>query len=133
MIVNIKWNKQVFPLEFDPEDGVEMFKSQVYSLTGVPVERQKLMAKGAWIGTLKDDADMTKLKLKEGHNVMLMGTAEVVVAPVEKVSFVEDMSKSELAESGVTTPAGLRNLGNTCYMNSTVIFTMITSSYGLVT
>jgi ubiquitin carboxyl-terminal hydrolase 14 len=85
MLVNIKWNKKVFPLEFDPEDGVEMFKSQVYSLTGVPTERQKLMAKGGWIGTLKDDADMTKTKLKEGHNIMLMGTADVVVAPVEKV------------------------------------------------
>lgn len=85
MLVNIKWNKQVFPLEFDPQDGVEMFKSQVYSLTGVPTDRQKLMAKGGWIGTLKDDADMTKTKLKEGHNIMLMGTAEVVAAPAEKV------------------------------------------------
>jgi hypothetical protein len=39
MLVNIKWNKQVFPLDFDPADGVEIFKSQVYSLTGVPMER----------------------------------------------------------------------------------------------
>lgn len=120
MLVNIKWNKQIFPLEFDPEDGVEMFKSQIYSLTAVPMDRQKLMAKGAWIGTLKDDADLTKMKLKEGHNIMLMGTAEVVSAPTEKVSFIEDMSKSELAEQGVTVSAGLHNLGNTCYMNATV-------------
>jgi ubiquitin carboxyl-terminal hydrolase 14 len=51
----------------------------------VCVSRQKLMAKGAWIGTLKDDADMSTMKFKEGQNIMLMGTADVVVAPVEKV------------------------------------------------
>ena len=35
MLVKIKWNKQVFDdVELDPSNGVEVFKSQIYSLTG---------------------------------------------------------------------------------------------------
>ena len=52
--VVVKWNKQTFNCELDPSLGPEIFKSQIYSLTGVPVERQKLMAKGAWSGTLSN-------------------------------------------------------------------------------
>lgn len=44
------------------------------------------MAKGAWPGVLKDDADMTTMKITDGLQIMLMGTADVVVqAPAEKV------------------------------------------------
>ena len=53
------------------------------------MDRQKLMAKGAWTGTLKDDADMSTMKFKEGHAVMLMGTAEVVAAPQVEVMIFE--------------------------------------------
>mmetsp|Transcript_25499 Transcript_25499/g.37630 ORF Transcript_25499/g.37630 Transcript_25499/m.37630 type:complete len:497 (-) Transcript_25499:101-1591(-) len=121
MLVKIKWNKQVFDdVELDPSNGVEVFKSQIYSLTGVPMDRQKLMAKGAWIGVLKDDADMTKLKIKDGQQITLMGTAEVIAAPEVQVQFVEDMTDAEKAEKGTVEPAGLQNLGNTCYMNSTI-------------
>lgn len=84
------------------------------------MERQKLMAKGAWTGTLKDDADLSKMNIKEGQQIMLMGTAEVVVAPPVEVQFVEDMTEEQKAEKGTVNPAGLQNLGNTCYMNSTV-------------
>ena len=45
------------------------------------MERQKLMAKGAWVGTLKDEQSLVSLKIKPGQTVMLMGTADVVVAP----------------------------------------------------
>lgn len=43
------------------------------------------MAKGAWAGTLKDDADFTKMNLKDGQQILLMGTAEVIAAPVVQV------------------------------------------------
>lgn len=116
----LKWNKQSFDVEFDPKETVDQFKQKIYDLTGVPKDRQKLMAKKAWVGMLKDDADAASLKLVEGHEVMLMGSAEVVQKPKEAVVFIEDMSAKEMAEKGAIFPAGLVNLGNTCYLNATI-------------
>ena len=49
-----------------------------------------------------------------------MGTSErLPEAPKEQIVFMEDMSDHELA-SALKLPAGLTNLGNTCYMNATV-------------
>lgn len=55
--IKIKWNKISYDnVVIDLEKGVAALKNKVYELTGVPSDRQKLMAKGAWLGTLKDDA-----------------------------------------------------------------------------
>ena len=51
---------------------------------------------------------------------MLMGTADVVASPQEKIVFLEDMTDTQRAEKGVALSAGLKNMGNTCYMNATV-------------
>eukprot|EP00633_Aureoumbra_lagunensis_P001586 CAMPEP_0197290980 /NCGR_PEP_ID=MMETSP0890-20130614/10413_1 /TAXON_ID=44058 ORGANISM="Aureoumbra lagunensis, Strain CCMP1510" /NCGR_SAMPLE_ID=MMETSP0890 /ASSEMBLY_ACC=CAM_ASM_000533 /LENGTH=443 /DNA_ID=CAMNT_0042763405 /DNA_START=196 /DNA_END=1527 /DNA_ORIENTATION=- len=75
------------------------------------------MARGAWVGILKDTTSLAKLKADQ--QVTLMGTAEVLVEK-EQPKFVEDMAEEEVAKSGAVLPAGLQNLGNTCYMNSTV-------------
>jgi ubiquitin carboxyl-terminal hydrolase 14 len=119
--VKLKWNKVTFDdVEVDVTKSAMAFKQTVYDLTGVPVDRQKLMAKGAWVGTLKDDADLTKAKITPNLQVLLMGSADVVAAPAQPVTFYEDMSGEQKAEKGATLSAGLQNLGNTCYLNSTV-------------
>jgi ubiquitin carboxyl-terminal hydrolase 14 len=54
---------------------------------------------------------------------MMMGTASggpALEKPKEAVRFVEDMTEAEVAQSDGAIPAGLQNLGNTCYMNSAV-------------
>eukprot|EP01114_Cavostelium_apophysatum_P017676 TRINITY_DN530_c0_g1_i1.p1 TRINITY_DN530_c0_g1~~TRINITY_DN530_c0_g1_i1.p1 ORF type:complete len:444 (+),score=161.00 TRINITY_DN530_c0_g1_i1:255-1586(+) len=77
------------------------------------------MVKG---GMLKDDAKWSDLAPKEGQVFMMMGSAEELPQePVQKTVFMEDLSDeqaSSLAEFG--RPAGLTNLGNTCYMNATL-------------
>lgn len=102
----------------DPNEGAQTFKAQIFALTGVPPERQKIIAKGAWVGVLKDDADMSKMTIADGQVMTLMGTADVVVAPKTEILFVEDMTDAQKAEKGAVFPAGMLNLGNTCYMNS---------------
>ena len=73
--VAVKWTKQTYNVDVDPAEPGLVFKHQLFSLTGVPPERQKIMVKG---GMLKDDADMAKLGLKEGQKLMMMGSADKV-------------------------------------------------------
>ena len=75
--VVISWGKLRFETVISAGMTGLGLKQEILKLTGVPIERQKLMAKGAWVATLRDDADLSSLPIKEGHAMMLMGTAEV--------------------------------------------------------
>lgn len=98
-------------------------KYQLYSLTGVEPDRQKVLVKG---GQLKDDTPLSSLNAKPGQTFMMMGTpsggqaAADLGRPKEAVKFMEDMTAAEMARVDGATPAGLQNLGNTCYLNSTL-------------
>ncbi len=114
--VSVKWGKELYnDVEVDPAEVPLVFKSQLFTLTGVPPDRQKVMLKGALV---KDD-DWGKAVPKDGVTFMLMGSAEAVTveAPKDTPKFVEDLPESQQAH--LTTKAygsGLQNLGNTCYM-----------------
>ena len=123
--VNVKWGKQTFKeVELDTSEDATTFMTQLYALSNVPVDKQKIMVKGAKI---KEDTDMTKLKLKDNLTIMMMGTAEGkhLVEPVKQTLFEEDLTPEQRAKifkekTGKALPAGLVNLGNTWYMNSMV-------------
>lgn len=120
--VFVKHQGKKHEVELDPTSTGETFKYQLYSLTGVEPDRQKILIKG---GQLRDETELSKLGAKPGQTFMMMGTpAEsgrvALERPKEKMKFMEDMTEAEAASAEGATPAGLQNLGNTCYMNSTL-------------
>ncbi|EFA81974.1 ubiquitin domain-containing protein [Heterostelium album PN500] len=116
--INIKWGKEKYEVDVDPSQPVSVLKSQIYSLTQVPVDRQKIMGfKG---GILKDETQWKDVDLVEGKNVMMMGSAAELEKPKEPVKFIEDLPEETQNTIMNDMPTGLANLGNTCYLNSTL-------------
>jgi hypothetical protein len=69
------------------------------------------------LNSTQDDTEWSKLALKDGATFMLMGTSDPLpVQPTTKTVFVEDLAP----EKDLGHPGGLVNLGNTCYLNSTI-------------
>lgn len=92
-IVKVKWGKELYPnIVVDTDEEPLVFKAQLFALTGVAPERQKVMCKGV---TLKD---VWNVKLSNAMTILMMGSKDEVPAePVEKTKFIEDMNESELA------------------------------------
>lgn len=115
--VHIKHAGKTHDVRLDPDLPPAVFKDAIYQVTGVAVERMKVMVKG---GVLKDDSSWKKIGPKPGQTFMVIGAAGELPKPPEKpIVFLEDLDDSELAEA-LAKPVGLKNLGNTCYMNATV-------------
>ncbi|PYH45387.1 ubiquitin-specific protease UBP6 [Aspergillus saccharolyticus JOP 1030-1] len=121
--VIIKHQGKRHEVELDPSLNGETLKYQLFSLTGVEPERQKILVKG---GQLKDETPLSSLNAKPGQTFMMMGTpsgnqgAADLGRPKEVMRFLEDMTEAEAAKAEGAFPAGLQNLGNTCYLNSTL-------------
>jgi len=117
--VKVKWGKQMHTVDVNTAEPPLVFKSQLFTLTGVPPDRQKIT--GVKGGMLKDDADWNVLGLKEGQTLMMIGTADVIKAPEKATVFMEDLPEDALQElAHALYPPGIENLGNTCYMNATL-------------
>lgn len=62
ILVKVKWGKESYPdIEVNTDEPPMLFKAQLFALTGVQPERQKVMIKGV---TLKD-TDWDNFKLKD--------------------------------------------------------------------
>lgn len=121
--LNVKWKKEVFKdIEVDTSESPSVFQTQLWTLTGVPPENQTVLLKG---GKLKETTDLSKA-VKENMTIMMMGTtdADRLPPPPTKSTVRDDLNLSaEDMEAEMVSPdqpPGLVNLGNTCYMNSTV-------------
>lgn len=115
--VNVRWTKEKFDVDVNKDEAPLMFKAQLFALTGVEPSRQKVIFKGKLLG---DEAWDNFDDLNNGSQLMMMGSADVLPQkPVEKPVFMEDMDSAQYNRI-LKMPAGLKNLGNTCYMNATL-------------
>ncbi|VDN23219.1 unnamed protein product [Dibothriocephalus latus] len=87
----------------------------MFSLTGVPPERQNVMMPGGILG----DVNYEGIKLRNGATIMLMGSAEEIPPSLLSTSNAP-IEKAEVHERKLRMPIGIVNLGNTCYMNGTL-------------
>ncbi len=117
--ITVKWKKEVFEnVPVDLSAPVAELKVQLFSLTGVAPDKQKLLMGGK---NLKDDQTLDVSGAKHGSVVQMMGNAVGNwVKPDVQFTFVEDLSASQQAAVLARVPAGLSNLGNTCYMAATL-------------
>ncbi|ETN71098.1 ubiquitin family protein, partial [Necator americanus] len=110
--VNVKWGKEKYEVSLDFNETPLVFKSQLFALTGVPPDRQKVVVKGRTLG----DESWTGITVSEGAMIMMMGSADAVPAPPKPEDEKKETVQSD--EKVIKLPSGLKNLGNTCYMNS---------------
>lgn len=61
-LVNVKWGKEKFDaVELNTEEPPMVFKAQLFALTGVQPDRQKVMVKGGTLKVWKDTWKITVL------------------------------------------------------------------------
>uniref|UniRef100_A0A0N4ZAH4 Ubiquitin carboxyl-terminal hydrolase n=1 Tax=Parastrongyloides trichosuri TaxID=131310 RepID=A0A0N4ZAH4_PARTI len=117
--ITVKWGKEKYEIEVNQNQPPLLLKQELQKLTGVDIDRQKVMAKGKVL----EDNDWKGVKLTPGIVIMMMGQAGPVV-PVEKPAESEtDMDTeagNEVSNDQIPPPTGLKNLGNTCYLNATL-------------
>ena len=82
ILVKVKWGKEVFnDVEANTDEEPTLFKAQLFALTGVQNERQKVMLKGA---TLKDN-EWGNIQLK---NVCLHFHTFIIVLKFDQIFVV---------------------------------------------
>jgi ubiquitin carboxyl-terminal hydrolase 14 len=63
--VDVKWGKEHYRnVELSTEESIQVFKEQLFSLTKIPLNRQKIMYKG---GMLKDSWETILPNMKNVH------------------------------------------------------------------
>ena len=121
--IGVKWGKEALEVEVDTSGTGLDLKTQLFSLTGVPPDRIKLMGlkggKAVADDTPLGTCGLDELAKKKKKLLMMGSTAAVIQAPTKEITFVEDLPEDEqIAASMKNFSPGLTNLGNTCYMNS---------------
>ncbi len=97
--MSVKWGKKILPLEIDVNENVGVLKAQIYALTLIPADKQKILLPGN--KAITDETDLLKLALRPGAKLMLIGTPEDKQAKMDlsaKPTFEEDLTSADKAK-----------------------------------
>uniref|UniRef100_A0A7E4ZWS4 Ubiquitin carboxyl-terminal hydrolase n=1 Tax=Panagrellus redivivus TaxID=6233 RepID=A0A7E4ZWS4_PANRE len=115
--VSVKWSGKKFDLDADTTNEPLIFKAALFELTGVVPDRQKVVFQGK---TLKDDS-WNGFNIKDGSLLMMLGSSGAIpTKPAEDEPMEASSNALVDGTKKVNLPAGMENLGNTCYMNATL-------------
>lgn len=116
--LTIKHAGKVHKIEILDSDTGLALKQKIQGLTQIPIDRQKILIKG---GKLNDDSVLSQLNINTKMPIMVLGTPDKdlpICKPTNQV-FLEDLNQNQLVKISPD-PSGLVNLGNTCYLNSSL-------------
>ena len=121
-VIKIKWNKNIYSIDITNFKNLSELTNEISKLSSVLPNEQKLVYKSK---VLKDDKQL--LSIPDKATISMLGAKPKDLssqAKQEKVTFLEDLTEEQklqlLREKGEEIVFGLKNLGNTCYLNSTV-------------
>lgn len=116
--VSIKNSGTVHEIEVEASTLGAQFKEKVREATNIPPERQKILIKGGKIDDIKAVLDQIA---GQKQPIMVLGNPDraMPAKPAEKQVFLEDLNPNLLVNVS-NEPSGLVNLGNTCYLNSSL-------------
>ncbi|ORX34345.1 CNG04540-like protein [Kockovaella imperatae] len=110
-----KHGGRLHEIRVDIDQSSLVLKQSLVEATGVPIERMKVMLKS---GLLKDSEHLTSTGLKDRQTVTVIGTADPI--PRAPAQVIRQDSDHEPAPQTPHEPVGLVNLGQTCYLNSSI-------------
>ena len=118
--IKVRWNKNYFSLDKNSLKTISDLKYEIQKRSQVQIDEQKMIYKGK---VLQDEVSINIFP-ENACITMLGATPREAIAKKPDVTFVEDLTPEEklkiLREKGEEIVFGLNNLGNTCYLNSTV-------------
>ena len=120
-IIKVRWNKNYFSVDRTPLKTILDLKNEIQKHSLVQSDEQLMILKGKVL----QDVDNISMVPSNSLITMLGAPPKGVEKQVkQKYTFEEDLTDEQrmqlLREKGEEIVFGLNNLGNTCYLNSTI-------------